>query len=232
MSETGTQLNTQAPAARPASFTEQRIAIEMVSSRIDLQVGNPSRVENSTEEKPTKAETKLTKVDEDLAELNDREKTVQPQLNTVNPTENTTNEQENERESIDVENLMTEFIRMIAIIIALLKLANKKELYSGKDLDLSIKPPEVLDNDALNKLVLGKSLTDSWKNFKEEVEKIQNVSYDTFVSLVLAAHERNNTDGIGFKKPDGKESKKTKNPFSKRGKYTTRKVSRVAAGNR
>lgn len=138
------------------------------------------------------------------------------------------NPNEAKKEKLDTKDLMAELLRMLVIMIALIKLASKKELYSGADLDLPLVAPEGEGNEVLNKVLFGQSNADSWKKFVNEVGKIENVPYDTLVSLVLASHDRNKVDTVKLKKPEDKVNKldSSKPVVNKdtRGSYTTRKV--------
>jgi hypothetical protein len=87
---------------------------------------------------------------------------------------------------------LAELSRVLKLIFALLMLAvlNPKPTYSGKDLRLSDSAPEGDTNEKINEALSGKNSRESWKNFKDEVEKIEELPFDKFMNEVLAANAR------------------------------------------
>jgi hypothetical protein len=99
---------------------------------------------------------------------------------------------------------LTELTRVLKLIFTLIMLAvsNPKPTYSGKDLRLSDTAPEGETNEKINEALSGKSGSESWKNFKDEVEKIEELPFDKFMNEVLAANARHS---ITSYKPKGEE---------------------------
>jgi len=102
----------------------------------------------------------------------------------------------------DVKRLLILIIRLLVLLI----LNPDKELFSGKDLHLEDKAPDAEGDDALTRMMNGKTPQESWDGFKNEVENIENVPFHKLMEGVLSAHKKNSVKT--FKKKD-KESKKS-----------------------
>lgn len=96
-----------------------------------------------------------------------------------------------------------DMVRVLKLMFALiiLQITNPKDVYSGKDLNLSNNPPEGEDkNSQLTKLINGQDSRESWENFRKEVDGIENVSFSELMSRVLAANEKNSVKRLRLAK--------------------------------
>lgn len=107
------------------------------------------------------------------------------------------------------EDTFAELTRLVMLILTLLMLliTSDKTTFSGKDLNLPETPPEGAEDNPLTKLINGKDSKESWNAFRKEVENIKDeIPFSDFMSLVLAANERNSIKKLKLKNKYAKNS--------------------------